>query len=165
MTAAPSESDAADASATLRLAGLNMDGGVALRSDVLAMTDAAMAAVVAPKDPGGLSRDERAALACRIARLHDSESLAAHYDGHVGETVRPICNPAFDGGDDGRLAAILAFTDLVSRSPRDATADDIAALKAAGVAEADIVRLAELNAFLAYQVRVVEGLSLLDRNA
>ena len=38
---------------------------------------------------------------------------------------------------------------------------DIAALKAAGVGEADIVRLSELAAFVNYQLRVVAGLKLL----
>ena len=36
-----------------------------------------------------------------------------------------------------------------------------AALKAAGTTDADIVRLCELNAFLAYQLRLVAGLKLM----
>ena len=42
---------------------------------------------------------------------------------------------------------------------------DIADLQAAGVADADIVRLAELNAFLAYQIRVIAGLRLMQGHA
>ena len=36
------------------------------------------------------------------------------------------------------------------------------ALKSAGIADADIVRLAELNAFLAYQIRLIAGLKLMQ---
>ena len=51
--------------------------------------------------------------------------------------------------------------DLVTLGPKDAVAGDIQALRAAGLAEADIVRLSELIAFLAYELRLVAGLRLL----
>jgi uncharacterized protein YciW len=41
-------------------------------------------------------------------------------------------------------------------------ADDVASLRAAGVSDADIVRLCELVAFVAYQSRVLAGLRLMD---
>ena len=46
-------------------------------------------------------------------------------------------------------------------SPKDAKEDDISALKSAGLDDADIVRLSELIAFVAYQIRVVIGLRLM----
>ena len=66
-----------------------------------------------------------------------------------------------DGADNARLKAILRHTDLVTCSPKDAVAGDIATLKAAGIKEEDIVRLSELIAFVNYQVRVVAGLRLM----
>jgi uncharacterized protein YciW len=51
--------------------------------------------------------------------------------------------------------------DKVAAHTREVEAGDIAGLQAAGVADADIVRLAELNAFLAYQVRLIAGLRLM----
>ena len=54
-----------------------------------------------------------------------------------------------------------AYRDNISVRAYDGTAGDIAALQSAGIADADIVRLAELNAFLAYQIRVVAGLRLI----
>ena len=130
----------------------------AARPTVHAMVMDAEAAVLRPRNPGGLPHALRAALAARIADLHgktapvivtgdDELERAAHAD--------------FDGGDDGRLRAILAFTDKVAMRPREADAADIDALRAAGVSEADIVRLAELNAFLAFRLRLAAGLSLL----
>ena len=50
-------------------------------------------------------------------------------------------------------------------SPREIRAEDIEALKTAGVADPDIVRLCELNAFLAYEIRLVAGLRLLREKA
>ena len=63
--------------------------------------------------------------------------------------------------DQTRIAAILAHSDLLTLRPRDATRGDIEALKAAGVEEPDIVRLAELAAFVNYQARVIRGLQAL----
>jgi len=57
--------------------------------------------------------------------------------------------------------AMARHADLLTLSPREATRQDIAALKAAGVSEADIVRLSELTAFVNYQLRVLAGLRLL----
>ena len=135
------------------------------RADVMAMTQATHDAALTPADPGGLSHAERAALATRVARLSGDEVLAAHYAELMGDAPSPslaaIADPAKDAADDARLAALVAYTDLVTTRPRDAEAADIESLKHAGIADADIVRLAELVAFLAYQVRVVHGLRLM----
>ena len=53
--------------------------------------------------------------------------------------------------------------DLLTLAPRKATRNDIDALKAAGLGEADIVRLSELAAFVNYQLRVIAGLKLLKQ--
>ena len=74
-----------------------------------------------------------------------------------------IADSSHDGADNVRLKAVIRHTDLVTRSPKDAVAGDIAALKAAGITEDDIVRLSELIAFVNYQVRVVAGLRLMWR--
>ncbi|WP_341992063.1 CMD domain protein [Azorhizobium sp. AG788] len=142
---------------------------LAARAQIMGLSQASHDAVLVPRDPGGLSHGERAALAARMAREHGDATLAAHYHGLLrtaGET--PVLalladpqTPAQGGGFDPRLAALIRHADLLTRAPRDATRGDIEALKAAGVAEADIVRLAELAAFVNYQVRVIAGLRLL----
>lgn len=154
-----------------RLLSLQPEGAVAtalaLRTDVLEMTDATEAAVLTPKEPGGLSHGVRAALALRIARLHGCETLVSVYEDmlrqqQADETTVALADPGFDGGDDVRLQKILAFIDHVTTSPKNRTAADIESLGNAGLAEADIVRLTQLNAFLAYKIRVVEGLRLME---
>ena len=136
------------------------------RADIIALTRATHDAALRPHDPGGLSHAERAALATRIARLNHDEGLAAHYAGmmrHAGadaETEK-MADPLFKGETASRIAAVIAYADLVAVSPRDTKGDDIASLKAAGIEDADIVRLSELNAFLAYQIRLIAGLRLM----
>ncbi len=140
------------------------------RADILAMTQRAHDAAIRPAQPGGLSHALRAALAARAARLHDDESLASHYDSLMAAAsaesdVEALADPATTDVGDRRLAAFAAYTDLASTAPRDATEADIEALKSAGICDADIVRLAELTAFLAYQLRVVAGLKLMQATA
>ena len=146
------------------LPGEAADAALTARAEIVAMTQATHDAALKPKDPGGLSLAERAALASRIARLNADPGLAAHYASLMREAsasaeVERIADPAFKGS--GRVGALVAYTDLASTAPKDAGPGDIEALKQAGLGDADIVRLAELNAFLAYQIRLIAGLKLM----
>ena len=132
------------------------------RAAVLAMTVEAEAAVLRPRDPGAWSHALRAALAARSARLHGLDDLAEGYAATAsGDPAASLADPAEDGAALG-LVHVARFMDRVAAAPRDVTAADIAGLQAAGVADADIVRLAELNAFLAYRFRLAVGLRLLE---
>jgi uncharacterized protein YciW len=154
-------------SVVVEAAGISANHPLAMvltgRSDVMQLTQASHDAALTPEPPGGLSHGERAALACRMARLNDEEILAKHYEAMIPEGSEPqlMADSAFTGGDDNRIKAILQHTDLVTVDPKEAAQGDIAALKSAGIAEPDIVRLSELIAFVGYQVRVVKGLRLM----
>jgi uncharacterized protein YciW len=141
---------------------------VAGRADIMALTQATMEAVLAPQAPGGISSAERTAFACRIARLNDEQALAEHFArlmAEVGAPLVQLADPSFVGNGDVRVGALIHHVDLVTLSPKDATEEDIAALKRAAISEADIVRLAEIIAFVNYQVRVIAGLRLLGEMA
>ncbi|MEM7749637.1 MAG: hypothetical protein AAF346_15395 [Pseudomonadota bacterium] len=133
-----------------------------LRANIMGMTQTAEDAVLRPAEPGRWSHGLRAALAGRIARLNDCPQLAAHYLALPGASdYQQLADPdASEGPAD--LQACLCFVDRVATQPGDITADDILVLQDAGVSDADIVRLSELNAFLGYQIRLVVGLSLLS---
>jgi len=150
---------------TLLTVGVQPDGRLAAivegRVDIMALTQATQDAVLNPREAGGITPAQRTALACRMARLSGDERLAAYYENLIPEGTRQLADLVYDGGGDTRLAAIIRHVDLVTQAPRDATRDDIVALREAGMAEADIVRLAELIAFINYQIRVVTGLRLL----
>ena len=129
------------------------------RSNVFEMTQTAEESVLRPDDPGPWSHGLRAALAARVAAQNNENGLAAHYAADAAEFAT-LADPARDGAALG-LAAVTAFMDKVATDTRHVTAADIGELQAAGIADADIVRLAELNAFLAFQMRVIAGLRLL----
>jgi CMD domain protein len=60
-----------------------------------------------------------------------------------------------------RLAAALAHTHLLTYRPRDASEDALQALQGAGWDTTGIVTLSQLVSFLAFQIRVVAGLTVL----
>ena len=133
---------------------------LALRSDILELTEKSHAASLQPNQSGGLSHAERSGLACRIAKRNNESVLARHYETLFSDGSQAIARTDFQGDDD-RMKAIIRHTDLVTLNPKDAKAEDVSALRSAGLDDADIVRLSELIAFVAYQIRVVAGLRLM----
>ncbi len=132
------------------------------RADIFIMTQTAEDAVLKPSAPGSWPHDLRAALAARVAALNGADELAQRYRAMMqSPDYVPIARP-HRGDVAPDIAAPVAFIDAVATAPREITASDIATLRAAGVSDADIVRLTELVAFLSYQVRLVAGLSLLS---
>ncbi len=82
----------------------------------------------------------------------------------VQVTEANLADPA-ETGKAHQLETVLAFVDKVANRTRDIVADDVVQLQAAGMSDADIVRLCELVAFLAYQLRVIAGLRLMQSSA
>tara|TARA_R110002020_G_scaffold204015_2_gene407842 strand:+ start:346 stop:858 length:513 start_codon:yes stop_codon:yes gene_type:complete len=139
---------------------------LAQRADLVALSDASAEAVLAPQDPGGLSHAVRGIIAVRASERLGDETMKDHYYERFTTCedwydVAGLADPAAFSVD-ARLDALLRHADKLIAEPRNATRDDVEALKAAGVAEADIVRLAELCAFLGYQSRLVIGLRLMN---
>lgn len=142
-------------------AGSALEAALKGRANILAMTQSAEEAVLRPRDAGPWSHALRAALAARIAGLNGEPDLSARYAADAG-AFAALVHPDADGAAQG-LTEVVAFMDKVAMATREVTADDISGLRSAGVADADIVRLAELNAFLGYQIRVIAGLRLIGR--
>ncbi|MDB5818041.1 MAG: hypothetical protein JWQ11_1681 [Rhizobacter sp.] len=105
----------------------------------------------------GLTSLERFTVAERVASLHRSEALAAHYmqSMHLRGTAEPTA----------RLQAMLRHAELLSTDPAQAGPEQLAALAEAGLGPAEIVTLSQLIGFVSYQARVVAGLSLLQKGA
>ena len=123
-------------------------------------------AALMPADPRNFPLPLRAALAARMARSWKRAELARHYsalarDLDADAATLALADPASPAPQDPRLRAILRHVDLVTRQPAQATRDDIAALKGAGLDDRDVVTLAGLIAFINYQILVVDGLSML----
>lgn len=132
------------------------------RSNILQMTQQAEDAVLKPADPGRWSHSLRAALAARMATQNGLQELADHYTSMISdEACKLIAQPTVDGAAHD-LTHVLTYMDRVAVMPRDVVDTDISTLQAHGVSDADIVKLTELNAFMAYQVRLVAGLKLIS---
>ncbi|WP_153772263.1 hypothetical protein [Labrenzia sp. CE80] len=134
---------------------------VSTRRNILEMTQVAEEAVLRPKEAGAFPHDFRAAIATRVAHLAGDDALAAHYVTNAGQYAA-LAVPGASGTQGEEFAAVLSFVDKVANRTREAAAEDIAGLQAVGVADADIVRLCELVAFLAFQTRVISGLRLMS---
>ncbi len=151
-------------STILSKAGVTPGSAVALvamtRDNIFGMSQAAEDAVLRPRDCGAFGHDLRAALAARVARLAGDEALAEHYLAAAGDRVA-LADPSQTRGS-AWLSAVLVFVDKVTNHTRDTAAQDITGLQTAGISDADIVRLCELVAFLAYQSRVIAGLRLMQ---
>lgn len=131
------------------------------RSNIFEMSRQAESAVIDPRDAGGFPTAWRRAIAARIATMNALPDLAAHYLAGVADpALRGLADPNA-AGRDARERGVISFMDRVATQPRDVQAEEIEALKATGVMEADIVRLCELNAFMSYQCRVLAGLAAL----
>jgi uncharacterized protein YciW len=125
----------------------------AQRPEILRHTQGSHDVLLSPDDPGGLSLAERALVARRVAELAGHVALTAHYQALVDARGVPANGP--------RIAAILAHAERLANAPGSATKLHLAALQAVGLQARDIVALAQLVAFVAYQVRVAVGLALL----
>jgi|TARA_B110000438_G_scaffold294911_1_gene337040 uncharacterized protein YciW len=129
------------------------------RSNIFNMSDAAEEAVLRPKEYGAFEHGMRAALAARIAFLNHEDALAQKYLEDAGN-FKKMANPSYKG-EKKDLTSILLFMDKVTKETLNVEAEDIATLQNAHVSDADIVRLAELNSFMAYQIRLIAGLRLM----
>lgn len=145
--------------------GTRLADVVAGRADIMALTQQTHDGALTPKDPGGLSYAERAALACRIAKINGNKEFEEHFekllDKAGANSAAARMADIFHVGADPREKALIRHVDLVAHSPRDATRRDVELLREAGLADPDIVRLAELVAFVSYQIRVAVGLRLM----
>ncbi|MEJ0019348.1 MAG: hypothetical protein WDN25_22910 [Acetobacteraceae bacterium] len=112
--------------------------------------------LIAPADPGGVSLVERAVAALRVAVIERDAPLAAHYRARLAAAGGDETSPAAP-----RLTAILRHVDLVTRAPGSATRADLEALLASGLTPRDAVVIAQIVAFVSYQVRAAAGLRAL----
>lgn len=63
-------------------------------------------------------------------------------------------------GLDPRRAAMLRFTETLTRTPSRAERADVDALRAVGFADRDILHIVEVAAYYAYVNRVADGLGV-----
>lgn len=143
----------------------------ARRADVARYTQGSYNALLTPTDPAGVSLAEREMVALRAAILTASPGLIEHYRGLLqqrgvsAETITAVENFPAANTLSAREAAILRHVDQLTNEPRAATTEQLAELQTHGLSARDIVSIAQLIAFLSYQVRLLAGLQLLAEAA
>lgn len=129
------------------------------RDKVAASTQGSDEALFDPALPG-LSLAERLRAAQLVAELSGSAVLATHYAARLARAsgVAGAAGATAADADSPRLQAILTFARLLAVRPVEGDRAALLALPAAGLATPDVVALAQLIAFVSFQLRVVAGL-------
>ncbi len=139
------------------------------RADVRQATQGSFDALLGPTaEVAGLSSVERELVALRVALLQHDGLLAAFYGQRAqacGADAALLLvtkvQPAFSPGDS-RWSSILRFVDRLTLTPAAAQVNHLAELLQRGLSAVDIVTLAQLIAFVNYQVVLLAGLRALN---
>jgi uncharacterized protein YciW len=99
-----------------------------------------------------LSTADRLRVAAHVCTIAGAASLAQHYE------ARLAADAGRDAPPSPALPAMLLFAATLTTDPRRGDRAALEALRRAGLGDAAIVALAQLVAFLSYQLRVVAGL-------
>lgn len=143
----------------------------ALRPEAARYTQESYDALLEPADFAGVSRAERYLIALRVAVLDRSQPLIDHYAAALraqdvpAEKIDAVLQGTNSAALTPREQAILAHTERLTLEPRSATPEHLAELKQHDLTARDIVSIAQLIAFMSFQVRVLAGLKLLNKEA
>ena len=137
------------------------------RDKVLAATQGSHEQFFAAQFDDSLALSERLLVAYYASRLTPNPLLAGYYLEQLQALdVDPAQLGPVESGQlvklgDSRLQAILVFTKTLIESPVEGDQQALHALRQAGLSTAEIVVLAQLIAYLSYQVRLAAGLGAL----
>jgi uncharacterized protein YciW len=125
------------------------------RAKVVEATQASHDALLQQPVPGVSSAD-RLRVAAHVCTLSGATDLKQHYEAQLAADAGPDTSPS------PALPAMLRFAAALTTDPRRGDRAALEALRDAGLDDAAIVALAQLVAFLSYQLRVVAGLRAMD---
>lgn len=172
-SSAPTDTDARDV--IDQLAGIVPDSPRgqlrARRPEVVRAAQGSYRALLEPDDPAGVRHHEREMIALRVAVLTPSPAVATWHRARLRDAgASDAVVEGIERFPDGpalspREAAILRYTDRLTREPGTAGPAHIADLKAAGLRPREIVTIAQLIAYLSFAVRLLAGLRLLAEEA
>ena len=155
-----------------RLAGISAESPLGMlraeRPDVQRAAQASFEEIFETGNFDQLSQVEREASALKTAALHADAGLRVFYRSRLKALgVDDALIAAVEGTAEtvelpARLAAVLEHVELVTTSPRRSKRENLRKLEAAGLSHAAIVTLSQLVSFLAFQIRVIAGLKLLE---
>jgi uncharacterized protein YciW len=113
--------------------------------------------LVLTEAPGGVSPQERAAIALAVARQQGDAALVAECEALAARVGAPPEGP--------RTALLLRYAAMVAEAPERCGQADIDALSAEGMSPQDIVAVTQLVAFIPFQIRLLAGLRAMQEEA
>ncbi|MBL6080283.1 hypothetical protein JMJ56_19885 [Belnapia sp. T18] len=113
--------------------------------------------LVLTEAPGGVSPQERAAVALAVARQQGDVALVAECEALAAQAGAPA--------EGARTEALLRYAAMVAEAPGRCGQVDIDTLTAAGMSPQDIVAVTQLVAFIPFQVRLLAGLRAMQEEA
>ena len=137
------------------------------RAKVVAATQASYNALFAADLPG-ISLLHRLLVALYACRLSRADKLAAHYLAQLtalgadAALIQALDTAQFSNITDPKLLAALTFTRTLINNPIEGDKAALQHLTNAGLSTPAVVALAQLIAFLSYQLRVVAGLEAMQ---
>lgn len=138
------------------------------RGKVVAATQGSQDLFFNPQPGEGPSLIERLLVAWYACTLTPQPALAEYYRaalqaaGGSDNVLAAVAAGDITGLADPRQQAILAFTRKLILAPVEGDRSALLALRSAGLATEEVVVLAQLIAFLSYQVRLAAGLGALQ---
>ncbi|MDU8431647.1 CMD domain protein [Pseudomonas syringae pv. actinidifoliorum] len=138
------------------------------RDKVAAATQGSQALFFDPALADNLPLRERLWVAYYATQLSAQPTLTTYYlqqlreVGVAASVLADVDANRIDLLEDPRLAAILCFTRTLIESPVHGDQRALQALQLQGLSTAEIVVLAQLIAFLSYQVRLAAGLTAIQ---
>jgi uncharacterized protein YciW len=147
---APDPADVIDRAAGLA-PGDPLHAARRFRAPVVAASQASHDALL-HEPVAGLSTADRLRVAAHVCTLSGAASLAEHYRTQLAAAGGSDASPS------AALAAMLQFAAALTTDPRRGDRAALEPLRRAGLADPAIVALAQLVAFVSYQLRVVAGL-------
>jgi CMD domain protein len=133
------------------------------RDKVAAATQHSYEALFDPALPD-LPLAERFLVALYACSLSNASALAAHYAERLAainadrSLIGQVASGSIDDLRQPRLCAMLHFTRILIEAPIDGDRAVLERLPAAGIPTAAVVALAQLIAFVSYQIRLAAGL-------
>lgn len=136
------------------------------RSEVLVGTQESYEALFS--EALSLPLEVRWLVALYASQLSQSYELTEHYQQQVAQTavlelwIKAVLTDDLTLIQDPLVRAILSFTRTLILNPIEGDKTALLALEASGVSAADCIALAQLIAFLSYQIRLVAGLKAMQ---
>jgi CMD domain protein len=143
----------------------------AKRPEIVRATQESYLAIFEPEDDSQLSRSEREAIAVWVATLSKAPSVAEWHrerlllSGPAGQRLSAVGASLEELDLSSRERALLRHAELLTLRPATAQGADIRVLEAAGVSSAGIVTLAQLVAFLSFEIRTIATLRAIAEGA